>query len=185
MIAAPPMAGKTVRPPPLPEETFARVIRLASFNGRALVALAGTCAIFAALNRDAPLMIAGVMAVGMGVFELHGTNRLREGFTDGLNWVITCQMGLMLILIAFSGWRIANFDVDLQLKTLPPDVIATMEAHLRKRDIPISELPQNLFLANMMIFGLLATIAFFYQGAMALYYQKKRSAVALVLSKLR
>ena len=185
MIAALTMAGKTVRPPPLPEETFARVLRLASFDGRVLVGLAGAFAIFAAINHDAPPMVAGVLAVGMGVFELHGTNRLREGLADGINWIIASQIGLMLTLFLYAGWRIANFDVDTLINSLPPDVIATMETQLRSQNVPIAELPNNLLLANIMIFALLALVAFFYQGGMALYYHKKRSAVALVLAKIR
>ncbi len=179
------MAGKTVRPPPLPEETFARVLRLASFDGRVLVALAGTFAIFSAIDHQAAPTVAAVLAVGMGLTELHGTNRLRAGFIDGINWIVGSQVGLMLTLFLYAGWRIAEFDVQAFINTLPPDVLATMEAQLRSQGVSVDELPKHLLVLNILLFGLLAVVAFFYQGGMALYYRRKRAAIATVLAPQR
>lgn len=149
------------------------------------MALAGTFAIFAALQHEAPPTVAALLAVGMGVFELHGTNRLRQGGIDGLKWIIGSQIGLMFTLFLYAGWRMVEFDVNAFIKTLPPDVVATMEAQLRTQGVPIDQLPDHLLVLNILLFGLLAVVAFFYQGGMALYYHRRRPAVALVLSKFR
>jgi hypothetical protein len=169
------MAGKTDRPPPLPLETFARVLQLATSNGRILVAMAGLFSIFAAFNHNAVTTVTGVLAVGMGIFELHGTNRLREGVIDGLNWIIASQIGLMFTVFLFVGWRMAEFDVTAFMASLPPDVIGQMEAQLRTQGHPLTELPRALKTVNIMLYGLLGLIAFFYQGGMSLYYHRRRA----------
>ena len=175
------MAGKIDRPPPLPAETFARVLQLASFDGRILVALAGTFSFFAALDHNGIGTVCGVMAAGMGVFELHGTNRLRQGFIDGLNWIIASQIGLMLTIFAYVGWRIAEFDVNTFMNTLPPDVMAQMEAQIRAQGLPLSELPRALSIVNVMLYSLPALIALLYQGGRALYYHRRRGACEALL----
>ena len=60
-----------------------------------------------------------------------------------------------------------------------------MEAQLRTQGVAIDQLPEHLLALNIMLFGLLAVVAFFYQGGMALYYHRRRGAVALVVSKFR
>ena len=181
VITSPFMAGKIDRPPPLPAETFARVLQLASFDGRILVALAGTFSFFAALDHNGIGTVCGVMAAGMGVFELHGTNRLRQGFIDGLNWIIASQIGLMLTIFAYVGWRIAEFDVNTFMNTLPPDVMAQMEAQIRAQGLPLSELPRALSIVNVMLYSLPALIALLYQGGRALYYHRRRGACEALL----
>jgi hypothetical protein len=60
-----------------------------------------------------------------------------------------------------------------------------MEAQLRSQGVSVDELPKHLLVLNILLFGLLAVVAFFYQGGMALYYRRKRAAIATVLAPQR
>ena len=61
------------QPPLLPEEALIRVLRLARFDGTGVLVLSGTFAVMAALGRDVPFAVIGLLGAAAGAVELHGS----------------------------------------------------------------------------------------------------------------
>src|SRR5678816_1370684 len=87
------------QPPLLPEETLARVLRLARFDGMGALVLGGMFALFAAAARDFPFAAIGLLAAGAGAVELHGAALLRQGDRRGMQWLVASQPYLLLVIL--------------------------------------------------------------------------------------
>lgn len=175
------MAGKNAKPPPLPFDIFERVLRVAHFDGRLLVVIAGTFAILAAMSRHAPPTIAGVIAAGWGATEIHGAGRLRHGDPRGLDWMIWSQIGLMLTVFVYAGWMMTHFDALETLNSLPPLARESLEEQFHLAGISLAEIPAYLRHMATVMYSLVALLTFVFQGLMARFYHRARPAVDMVI----
>ena len=160
--------------PLLPEETLRRVLRLAQIAGICVLAVPGFFALASASLGDVTGVIVGLLVAAAGAVELHGADLLRAGEPRGTSWLVSSQIYLMIVIIAFCGWQLTHMNLTLWRMALTSDV---------KASIAQTGLTEEQFLATTYRFGyrLIALITFFYQGGMALYYFRRRGAVLQAL----
>jgi hypothetical protein len=158
-------------PPLLPEETLFRVLRLARFNGMSVLFIAGFFALISAAAKDVPGAAIGVLVAGAGALELHGAGLLRQGDDRGMTWLVSSQLYLLTVVLAYVGFRLMHVDIE------PMRVLLTAT-------IAVSGLNEDQFLR--VIYGIstsvFGVVTFFYQGGMAIYYHRRRAAVRQALA---
>jgi hypothetical protein len=175
------MAGKNAKPPPLPIDVFERVLRVANFDGRLLVVIAGTFALMAAMGRNLPPTLAGVLASGWGIAEIHGSNKLRNGDPRGLDWMIGSQLGLMLTVFFYAGWMMTHFEVNEFLQAVPPIMMKNLENQFAEAGLSSVDIPRYFESMSTLVYSLVALLTFIFQGLMARYYHRSRPAVETVI----
>jgi len=171
------MFGFRSSPPPLPAEVLARVVRLASVDGRMLMILGGLFAALSAFSGDAVGATAGVLATAAAIVELHGVGRLKIGDPEAIRWLIRSQLILLAIIILYTSARIATFDPVQMRALITPELVESFRnAGLEEAEImPVVE---NFYRFVYIVVGMVATS---YQGGMALYYHRRREPVRIAL----
>jgi len=171
------MAGKYDTPPPLPRETLARVLRVATIDGRLLLFIAGTCAVFAAYVGDLPGAVVGCCAAGTGALELNGVNRLRASVAEGVEHLIRSQELLLGIVLLYAGYQLANFNPEVLLASVTPAMRSKFRELGLNSDQYLPLLKQS-YQAFYVTFGI---VSIFYQGGLALYYRRSRATIRRAL----
>ncbi|HEY0966520.1 MAG TPA: hypothetical protein VGD88_03940 [Opitutaceae bacterium] len=171
------MFGFRSSPPPLPAEVLARVLRLASVDGRMLMIMGGLFAALSALSGDAVGAIAGCLATAAAMVELHGVSRLKIGDPDAIRWLVRSQLVLLSVILLYVVARIATFDAEQMRALITPELVESFRnAGLAESEImPVVE---SFYRFVYMVVGLIATT---YQGGMAVYYHRRREPVRIAL----
>lgn len=171
------MFGFRPSPPPLPAEVLARVVRLASVDGRMLMILGGLFAALSAVTGDAIGAIAGCLATAAAIVELHGVGRLKIGDPEAIRWLVRSQLILLAVILLYVLARIATFDPVQMRALITPDLVESFRnAGLAEPDImPVVE---GFYRFVYIVVGAVATT---YQGGMALYYHRRREPVRIAL----
>lgn len=179
------MAGKNAKPPPLPIETFERVIRVSRFDGKTLVIIATTFAALSALSHNAPPAIAGVIAAGLGLLEMNGSDRLQNGDPKGLDAMIMAQLGLLATVFSYAGWMLMNFDPVAFVEHMPADQLAELERQLRLTlddggygEVDLATVYRGF---NTLVYLLVSVVTLIFQGLMIRFYHRARPAVHQVI----
>jgi len=175
------MAGKNAKQPPLPIDVFERVLRVANFDGRLLVVIAGTFALMAAMSRNLPPTLAGVLASGWGIAEMHGANKLRNGDPKGLDWMIWSQLGLMITVFFYAGWMMTHFDATEFLNAVPALALENLENQFAEAGLSTVDMPRYFASMSTVVYSLVALLTFIFQGMMARFYHRSRPAVETVI----
>jgi hypothetical protein len=165
------------KPPPLPHEILSRVLNVATFDGRLLMIVAGTLAIWHAANHQLTGAIVGVLVAGTGALELHGAGLLRHGDSRGTDWLVRSQLLLlatMLIYAATQLMRPAQEVLDELRRS--PEVVALLE----QASIPQLQYAQFV---NVLAYSIVGVVTLIYQGWMALYYHRRRAIIATALDE--
>lgn len=163
------------QPPLLPEETFARVLRLARFDGMGAMALGGMFALFAATSRDFPFAAIGLLASGAGAVELHGAALLREGEPRGMRWLVASQPFLLLVILSYCALRMWL----VEIPPVPEAFQAVFAASARQWNMSIEQYQHAL---NRITALAVAVVATAFQGGMMLYYLRRREPVYRALA---
>lgn len=171
------MFGFRSTPPPLPIEVLARVVRLASMDGRMLVVLGGVFAGWSALIGDGVGATAGCLALGAAFIELHGVGRLKLGDPEATRWLVRSQLVLLAVILFYVAARIATFDAALMQTLLTPELIESFRNAGLGED-EIMPMVESFYRFMYVVVGLAATA---YQGGMALYYHRRRDPVRIAL----
>lgn len=171
------MTGKTDAPPPLPHETLDRVCRLARFEGRSLLILAGAFSLLAAYQRDGVGAFAGCLAAAVGVAELNGVNRLRQISLSGLSWIVGSQIALLLTIVTYAILRATRFDPVATAQLVNAETRAEFAA-LGLREEQIIPMLEKSYIGLYVTIGLISVV---YQGGMALYYHRRRATIRRAL----
>ena len=161
-------------PPLLPEEVLIRVLRLARMDGLSLLMIATVFALVAATMRDIPFTIVFLLGAGAGAIELHGVALLRQGDARGMNWLIASQPFLFLVVLAYCALRITHFEVP----PIPDSLRPTFTTGAAQFGMSVEEYMRTLTLLTA---GVVAVVSLIYQGAMTIYYLRRRSAVVRAL----
>ena len=165
-------------PPPLPEETLRRVLRVARFDGISVTAVAGLFALVSASGHDVTGAMIGVMIAGAGAMELHGVAQLNAGAPGGMRWLIGSQFCVLTMILGYAAWRIGHPDPLLQ---------AAFRANLKDehrlalQQIGMTE-AEFIRLGSRMVYFCLAFLTLIYQSGMMAYYARRRGAVENALS---
>ena len=158
------------QPPLLPEETFARVIRLAKSDGFGVLAFSGLFAVLAATGGDSSGAMVGLIVAGAGAVELHGAGLLQAGEGRGMRWLIGSQLFLLVAILGYCALRL----VQVELPPIPEEMQSLVESSAQQADLPV---PDYLLLVYRVSFGFVALAAVIYQGGMTIYYLRRRAAV--------
>ncbi|GAB1488941.1 hypothetical protein MASR2M8_13890 [Opitutaceae bacterium] len=171
------MFGFRSSPPPLPVEVLARVLRLASVDGRMLMIMGGLFAALSALGGDIIGAMAGCLATAAAFVELHGVNRLKIGDPDAMRWLIRSQLALLAIILLYVVARIATFDPEQMRALITPELVESFRnAGLAEHEImPVVESFYRF------VYGVVGVVATTYQGGMAIYYHRRREPVRIAL----
>lgn len=168
-----------MQPPLLPAETLTRLLRLAKLDGTVVLALTGAFTIASAAAGNRLEALIGLIIAGAGALELHGAGILQSGEIRGLRWLIASQLYLLFAVLGYVGLRLVSFD--------PALINLIMTDSLRQRYLEagltsgqIDHVVQWSYYLTYAIVGVLTVV---YQGSMALYYYRRRSAVAAAMTE--
>jgi len=162
-------------PPLLPEETLARVLRMANFDGTSVLLLGGFFALLTALGGEKPFAIVGLLAAGAGALELHGVSLLRAGDRRGMTWVIASQPLLFVVILGYCGLRLTHFEVP----EIPDSMRAMTTLSAENLGLSVDEYFRRI---NQLTLAVLAVAALGYQGGMTLYFLRRRAPVERALA---
>lgn len=162
-------------PPLLPAEVLDRVLRLARFDGLSVVAVAGSLALVAATLGDRVGAVVGLVVAGAGAIELHGASLLSRGEARGLHWLVRSQLLLLGAIIGYCAWRLLRPDLAPLHTAVTPDMQEQLELIGWTVD-------QFIGLVYQLTYICVAVVTLLYQGGMALYYWRRRTAVAEALA---
>lgn len=161
------------QPPLLPDETLHRVLRVANFDGFSVLAVAGTLALASASLGDIMGAAIGLSIAAAGAIELHGAGLLRAGERRGMNWLIASQPYLALVVVCYCVLRIANFDPAVLQQVMPAEM---------KNSFPsVRSEEQFARTFNQVGYGILGVGTLIYQGAMTVFYYRRRDVVTAAL----
>ena len=163
------------QPPLLPEETLMRVLRLARLDGTSVLVLGALFAVMAAMAGDTRFAIVGLLGAGAGAIELHGTSLLRHGEVRGINWLVASQPFLLLVIYAYCFLRYTHFE----MPPIPERFQETLTLNASQLGMTVEEYFRTFNRITALIVAIVATI---YQGLMAIYYLRRRPAVARALA---
>ncbi len=163
------------QPPLLPEETLARVFRLAKVDGMGVLVLAGFFACISAAAGDFLGAIVGLLVAGAGALELHGASLLRQGEERGITWLVGSQFFLLATILVYCGLRLLHLDIP----PIPDELRPMIEASAAQAGLGVDE-----YLKAVYRFGLwlVALVSLLYQGGMMLYYLRRRDAISRALN---
>ena len=164
------------QPPLLPEVTLDRVVRLARFDGLSILVLGTLFAISAAAAKDVPFAAIGLLAAGAGAVELHGIALLRQFEPRGMNWLIASQPFLFIVILAYCFVRATHFE----MPPVPDRFRELLEMSAQQWKMSLEDYFQMI---NTVTAIAVSVVSFFYQGAMTIYYWRRRAAVQRALAE--
>jgi hypothetical protein len=179
------------KPPPLPAEVLARVLRISGIDGFTLVFIAGGFGLVSASYSDWLGALVGGLAAGAGLIELHGRRRLRASDVCGVNWLVRSQFVLLTIILLYVAYQLYHFD--------PQPLLVKMEDSLasaqRSLGLEVISMADSLGLTNKQFLALarstvrvayisVGLVSILCQGGLALYYHRREQAVATALRKI-
>ena len=163
------------QPPLLPEETFARVLRLARFDGMGALILGAMFALVAAAARDFPFAAIGLLASGAGAVELHGAALLREGEPRGMRWLVASQPYLLLVILSYCALRLWL----IEIPPVPEAFRGVFAASAQQWGMSVEDYQRAL---NRITVLAVAAAAIAFQGGMMRYYLRRREPVYRALA---
>ena len=162
------------QPPLLPEETLARVLRIAQFDGMTVLLLATFFAIVSAVNGHMPFAVVGLLGAGAGAIELHGAALLRHGDPRGMAWVTASQPFLWLVLVGYCALRLTL----VEISPLPSEFQAVLAERAAAEGLSREELLRTI---NRTTVFLLLPASLLCLGGMTIFYLRRRRAVRRAL----
>jgi hypothetical protein len=178
------MLSAMASPPPLPNDkakVLSRVLRLAGLEGKSVIFLAGCSVMLAAIGRDWPVMLVSGVAVWAGMITLQGTKRLGAGDArGGMDRLVRGELVLLAAILSYVGilfFRYATGGVNAIISDFTRTMLDAA-GHWGPDD-------RREYAHNFKLFyGLLAALSVVFQGGLALYYHRRRAAVAEALALL-
>ncbi len=168
-----------MHPPPLPEKTLARVLRLAKLEGRSVVLIAGCGTIISMLSADLLGAVIGLLAAGAGAMMLLGAKLLEKRRQPrGMEWLVRGELVLLCVILIYIAIRLGQL--------INGGVNAVTSAEFRSvLDSVGSWGPehQRAFVQTFkLLYGAVAAVSLLFQGGMAYYYHRQRAVVAAALA---
>jgi hypothetical protein len=152
---------------------------MARFDGLSVLLVAGSFALLSAYSRDITGAAIGLLVAAAGAIELHGVALLRSG-RNGMRWLVSSQLYLMGVMLAYVAFRVAKPDVAWLLPYLTGEAAEPFEQAAQQAGMTVEQL---LAASLRMIYFCVAALTVLYQGGMALYYLKRRNAVEVALQE--
>jgi hypothetical protein len=179
------------KPPPLPAEVLARVLRISGIDGFTLVFIAGGFGLVSVAFTDWVGALVGGIAAGAGLIELRGRQKLRAGDVRGVHWLVRSQLVLLTIILLYVTYQLRNFDPQSLLAKFEESLASTQRSlGLETTSLASTYgLTETEFLALARTLTRVAYIAvglasILCQGGLAFYYQRREQIVAKALRKI-
>lgn len=178
------------KPPPLPAEVLAKVLRVAGIDGFTLVFIAGGFGLVSAFYTDWLGALVGALAAGAGLIELHGRQRLKAHDVRGLNLLVRSQFVLLAIILLYVAYQLHSFDPQPLLVKFEAS-LASAQRSLGLEVVPLSDslgltAKQFLELARHTVrlaYVAVGLVSILCQGGLAFYYHRREQVVAKALRK--
>ena len=179
------------KPPPLPAEVLAKVLRVAGIDGFTLVFIAGGFGLVSAFATDWLGAGVGGLAAGAGLIELHGRRRLKAGDLGGVTSLVRSQLILLAIILLYVAYQLYGFDPQPLLIKVE-EALASTQRSLGLEVVSLAESysltdKQFLELAKLTIHGAYVAVglaSILCQGGLAYYYHRREHVVAKALRKM-
>lgn len=139
-----------------------------------VLAVSGLLAILSAASGDYLGAAIGVIIAGAGVFELHGASLLRTGWPNGVNWLVGSQLYLLVSILSYCTLRLSRQEIP----EIPAEAMPMIELSAQQFSMTAKEYLTMLY---RFTFQTVALLTLLYQGGMALYYHRRRTAVTTAL----
>lgn len=167
-----------MKPPPTPEDTLRRVLRISRANGMSVAVVAGFCALVSLLFGDLVGASIGVLVTVGGVMELSGGRQLRRGDPDGIRRLVRSQLWVLGVIVIYAVTRLASFDAGSALGNLTPG----MRNELSEAGVDVAAIMPFVRLMFYALYASVALATLLYQGGMALYYHRRTAMVQQALA---
>ncbi len=168
-----------MQPPLLPATVLARLLRLAKLDGAVVLALAGAFTLVSASAGNQWEMLIGLLIAGAGAFELHGAGLLQGGEIRGLRWLVVSQLYLLVTVLLYVGLRLVSFDSAL-INLIMTD---TLRQRYLDAGLTSEQIDQVVQWSYHLTYAIVGVLTIVYQGGMAIYYYRRRTAVAAALAE--
>jgi hypothetical protein len=171
------------QPPLLPEVVLHRVIVIARRNGLSVVLIASVLALLDAAQGHTVRAVAGALAAGAGIMEMHGAGLLRDGHKRGMPWLVRAELLLLAIIWIFCAIRLLNPDLT-EVRAAFHASLALPLMKQRWDELQQLGITEEAYLnaVYQLTYIMLALASLIYQGAMALYYLRRHAAVEAALA---
>jgi len=179
------------KPPPLPAETLAKVLRISGLDGFTLTFIAAGFGLISVFYEDWLGAWVGGLAAGAGWLELHGRGRLQAGDARGMRWLVRSQLVLLTIILLYVAYQLHRFD--------PEPLLAKVEESLasaqRSVGLEVTPLADSLGLTKRQFlefaqhtvrvaYVAVGLVSILFQGGLAFYYHRQEQGVARALRKI-
>lgn len=162
------------KPPLLPAEALRRVIRTARLDGGGILAVAGFFALASASIHDVNGAAVGLLVAAGGTMEFHGAGLLTVGVRTGARWLVSSQVFLLAVILAYVAWRLHGMDIS----PMRPLLTEEQRSVIAGAGFGVDEFLRLIYRTTYGVFGV-ASLA--YQGGLALYYWRRRAAIKAAL----
>ena len=163
------------QPPLLPDETLARVLRVARFDGTGALVLGGVFALLAATSGNVPFATIGLLAAGAGAIELHGAALLRQSEPRGMRWLIASQPFLLAVILSYCAVRVWL----VELPPIPESFKPIFVTSAQQWNMTPEQYQHAL---NRITASVVAIAALGFQGGLMIYYLRRRDVITRALT---
>ena len=163
-----------MQPPLLPIETLARVLRMSRLDGMGMLMIATFFALTSAAMGEIAGATVWLLVAGAGAIELHGVGLLRQAEKRGLNWLVTSQYLLLVVVLAHCALRLAHYDPTAMREALTEE----MKATLAQANYDEEDFLRTVYIAT---YAAIAGATLIYKLSLARYYQRRRPAITAAL----
>lgn len=170
-----------VTPPELPQRRLEKVLGVSRANSIGVLACAGSSLLLNLLAQDWIMSGFAALAVVAGAMEWTGQTRLREGDFGGLHWLTGAQGCLYTVIAGYAMWRMQHFDPTVLWAELPEEARTRFLGQLQQAGVAESDRDPLLRGMNFLICTVLVVVSTVYQGGLAWWYHRSRSAIAAAL----
>lgn len=169
-------------PPLLPEQKLERVVRIARTDSVGVMVCSGLSLLFSLPQEEWHFAGFAALAFICGYMEWHGHDRLREGDSGGLQWLLGAQACLYTVIVAYVVWRWRNFSPDSYWAEIPEPAQKQLLDQMRTSGLdPAVDREPLLRAMNAIVCTALFAVSTLYQCGLALWYRSQSSAVFTVL----
>lgn len=170
-------------PPPLPAQVLSRVTRIARFDGWSLVVVAGGFALVSVQQRDLTGALIGALIASAGALELFGLHLLARRRLAGLSLLVGSQLYLLVALLSYCSYRLLHVDLT-PFRAIFKEMLKFEAFRLVWQNYEDLGMTKDSFLRPIytLLYTIVPIVTLVYQGGLALYYQRRRSAIASALS---
>jgi hypothetical protein len=178
------------KPPPLPAEVVARVLRVSGIDGYTLVFIAGGFGLVSVAFSDWIGALVGGLAAYAGLIELRGRKKIRAGDVGGVHWLVRSQLVLLTVILCYVAYQLRNFDPQALLARIEESLASTqrslgMEATSLAASYGLTEAEFLALVRTLtrVAYGTVGVASILCQGGLAVYYQRREPVVAKALRK--